>query len=239
MEVAGSSPRQIYVRALLGCVYNVSSRRGCFGHVAPTPTISLAQPRDPGTSSGTDNTDVEDWLQLYQRMSARNHWGHTIMLANLISYLAGTARIWFKTHEEEVTTRDICKQKLKDLFGKPVRRKRAAQKDLASRVQVSIESYHTYIQDVLALCGKADPRMSEADKVAYVIKGIADDAFHLLVFKNSSTVQAIITECQRLEEAKSRRTAHPFARLPNTATMSTCEDLHSLSTTNRSDHPEV
>lgn len=205
------------------------------GSSAPTPTVILAQPRDPGTFSGTDNTDVEDWLQLYERVSTSNHWNQTAMLANLIFYLAGTARVWFQTHEEELTTWDICKQKLTDLFGKPVGRQRAAQKDLASRAQTCTESYLTYIQDVLALCRKVDPRMSEADKVAHVIKGIADDAFHLLVFKNSSTVQAIITECRRFEEAKSRRIAHPFPRLPNTAATSTCEDLRSLPTPNRSD----
>lgn len=98
------------------------------GSSAPTPTVILAQPRDPGTFSGTDNTDVEDWLQLYERVSTSNHWNQTAMLANLIFYLAGTARVWFQTHEEELTTWDICKQKLTDLFGKPVGRQRAAQK---------------------------------------------------------------------------------------------------------------
>lgn len=77
--------------------------------------------------------------------------------------------------------------------------------------------------------------MSEADKVAHVIKGIADDAFHLLVFKNSSTVQDIISECRRFEEAKSRRVLHHFTRLPNTAATSTCENPRLPSTESSSD----
>ncbi|XP_037526361.1 uncharacterized protein LOC119403501 [Rhipicephalus sanguineus] len=80
-----------------------------------------------------------------------------------------------------------------------------------------------------------DSQMSEADKVAHVIKGIADDAFHLLVFKNSSTVQDIISECRRFEEAKSRRVLHQFTRLPNTAATSTCEDPRLPSTESSSD----
>lgn len=149
------------------------------------------------------------------------------MLANIIFYLQGTARVWFRNHDEELTSWEQCKQKLRELFGKPVGRQRAAQKELGSRVQTSTESYLTYIQDVLALCRKVDERMSEEDKVNHVLKGIADDAFHLLVYKNFSTIDDVINECRRFEEAKSRRIAHQFTRLPNTAATSSCEDLHS------------
>lgn len=67
--------------------------------------------------------------------------------------------------------------------------------------------------------------MTEADKVSHVLKGIADDAFNLLVYKNINTVNEIINECRRFEEAKSRRIVQQFTRLPNTAASSTCEDL--------------
>ncbi|XP_037556815.1 uncharacterized protein LOC119433630 [Dermacentor silvarum] len=98
---------------------------------SPTaPTAILAQPRDPGTVSGTDDTDVEDWLQVYER-------------------------------------------------------------------------------DVLALCRKVDEKMPEVEKVGHILKGIADDAFSLLVFKKSSTVQDIIAECRCFEEAQNR----PLAEL--------------------------
>lgn len=83
----------------------------------------------------------------------------------------------------------------------------------------------TYIQDVLALCRKVDDNMPEMEKVAHILKGIADDAFTLLVFKSSSTVQEVINECRRFEDAKSRRITPTFSRLPNTAATSTCEDI--------------
>ena len=67
--------------------------------------------------------------------------------------------------------------------------------------------------------------MAEAEKVAHILKGIADDAFTLLVFRNSSTVDDVINECRRFEEAKSRRITPHFSRLPNTAATSTCEDI--------------
>lgn len=123
----------------------------------PQPTaadrpVVFTQLRDPGTFSGSDNTDIKDRLQLYERVDTINNWDPTLMLANIIFYLTGTAQVWFLNHEQEITSWKLCKQKLIDLFGKPIGRCRAAQKDLACRAQTCPQSYVTYIQDVLALC---------------------------------------------------------------------------------------
>lgn len=67
--------------------------------------------------------------------------------------------------------------------------------------------------------------MLEADKVSHILEGIADDAFNLLVYKGCSTVDDIIRECRRFEEAKSRRVSQQFVRLHNTAASSSCEDV--------------
>lgn len=190
-------------------------------------TLVLTHPRDPGTfsgSGGSDEVDVEDWVADYERVSTLNRWGPTLMLANLIFYLKGTAKVWFENHQAELGSWDICKEKMLDLFGKPVGRRLAAMKALASRAQTSTESYISYIEDVLALCRKADAEMPETDKVGHILKGIADDAFNLLMCKNYSTVDAVIKECRRFEQAKSRRINTVFARLPNTAATSSCEE---------------
>lgn len=146
-------------------------------------------------------------------------------LANVGFYLSGTARVWFDTHETELTSWDLCKQKLRDLFGKPIGRQSAASKDLSCRAQSPTESYVSYILDVIALCRRVDATMTEADKVSHVLKGIADDAFNLLVFKDCSTIEDIIKECRRFEALKSRRIAQQFMRLPNTAATSSCADV--------------
>lgn len=193
------------------------------------PSVVLTHPRDPGTFSGNgnDKVDIEEWLGIYERVAAHNRWDPTVMLPNLLFYLQGPARTWYNTHEEELTSWDVCKQKLLDLFGKLAGRKCAAAKDLSCRAQTATESYVAYILDVLALCRRVDASMPEADKVRHILKGIADDAFNLLVFKDCSTVDEIIRECRRFEDAKSRRIAGQFVRLPNTAATSSCEDAHS------------
>lgn len=145
--------------------------------------------------------------------------------ANVDYSLDGPARTWFRTYEAEVTSWDICKERLRKLFGNPAGHQLAAKNALATRAQTSTESYVAYIQDVLSLCKKADAQMSESDKVGHVLKGIADDAFHLLICKDCATVEAIIIECRRFEQVKSRRITSQFTRLPNTAATSSCEDI--------------
>ncbi|KAM7315286.1 uncharacterized protein ISCGN_005068 [Ixodes scapularis] len=63
-----------------------------------------------------------------------------------------------------------------------------------------------------------------SERVPHVLKGIADDAFQLLVFKDCTTMEAVVKECRRFEEAKKRRITANFVRLPNTTPTSTCED---------------
>ncbi|XP_077492086.1 uncharacterized protein LOC144102800 [Amblyomma americanum] len=189
------------------------------------PSLVLSSPRDPGTFSGTDNVDVDDWINMYEPVSTYNRWDPTLMLANVIFYLKDTARVWYETREDDLTRWDVYKQKLRELFGRPLGRTLAAKRELASRAQTSTESNVSYIQDMLALCHKVDNNMPESDKVGHVLKGIADDAFNLLVCKNCTTVEGIIKECRRFEEAKGRRISQPYTRLPNTAATSSCEDL--------------
>ncbi|XP_077506801.1 uncharacterized protein LOC144116014 [Amblyomma americanum] len=203
----------------------IEGARGLAPAESPTPTAVVAEPRDPGTFCVTDDVDVENWLAMFERVSNHNRWDETLILANVIVYLAGTARVWFETHEEDLTSWGTCKQKLRDLFGKPIGRKFGAKKDLATRAQSSTESYISYIQYVLALCRKVDSAMSEAEKVGHILKGIADDAFNLLLCKDCATVDSVLQVYRQFEQAKQRRIAHRFDRLPNTAATSSCEDL--------------
>lgn len=193
---------------------------------SPSPFIVVSHPRDPGDFTGTDDIDVEDWLRRFERVSAHNRWDDTLKLANGALCLKQTAEKWFETNEARLTSWDLFKEELRKVFGKPVGRQLAAKQELSTRAQTSTECYVTYIHDVLALCSKVDPDMSETDKVGHILKGIADDAFHLLICKDCATVDSIIHECRRFEQAKGRRIAHQFARLPHTAATSSCADLH-------------
>lgn len=190
---------------------------------AATPLVIVSHPRDPGFFYGTGDVDVEDWISLYERVSAHNRWDPTVMLANIGFHLRGSAETWHDTNADGLTSWDNCKAEMIRIFGKPAGRQLAAKKELASRAQTSTEPYVSYILDVLALCHKVDAQMPEQDKVDHILKGIADDAFNLLVCKDCSTVNSILNECKRFEQAKSRRITQRLNRLPNTAATSSCE----------------
>lgn len=94
------------------------------------------------------------------------------------------------------------------MFGKSVGRQLAAKQELSTCGQASTECYVSYIQVVLTLCSKVDAAMSKADKVDNILKGIADDAYYLLICKDCITVDSITEECRLFEQAKGRRIAH-------------------------------
>lgn len=47
--------------------------------------------------------------------------------------------------------------------------------------------------------------MSEADKIKHIQKGVAEDAFQLLLLKSPTTVQEVVSLCQALQDARNTR----------------------------------
>lgn len=111
----------------------------------------------------------------------------------------------------------MCKNKQQDVFGKPVVGS-CSRRSLSTHAQC-----RRYIQDALSLCGKVDSKMSDRAKVNHIIKGIADDAFQLIVINDCFTVEDVVTECRWFEQARSNQITQNFCRLPNTSATSSCE----------------
>lgn len=47
--------------------------------------------------------------------------------------------------------------------------------------------------------------MFDRIKVKHILKGIVNHAFHLLVFRNSGSVKAVVSEYRRFEQTKSHQ----------------------------------
>src|SRR5690606_9872591 len=73
------------------------------------------------------------------------------------------------------------------------------------RAQRQGETCHDYVQAVLQLCRASDPTMSEQQKVAHVLKGIAENVFYLIFQQNFSSVDDVLTYCRKLDRELSRR----------------------------------
>ncbi|CAN8007781.1 unnamed protein product [Ixodes pacificus] len=73
------------------------------------------------------------------------------------------------------------------------------------------------LPDLVVILRRVNPTMPEKEKVENIMKGIAEDAFAVLVSRNPTTVAQLQEECQRWEGHRSRRIACPFtiSRLQN------------------------
>lgn len=176
---------------------------------AGTPSWTVTTPqKDPPLFAGLPGDDVEDWLELYERVSDFNHWNESAKLAHVAFYLTGVAKTWFSNHELDLVNWSIFKHHLRQIFANSSVRSDIAKKKLAERVQHSGESYTSYIEDVLALCRRVNTSMAESDRVRHLLKGIGTAAFNALVVLNPTTVADIISTCQRLDDLHMLR-LHP------------------------------
>lgn len=186
---------------------------------SPTePMIHLRQ-RDPQTFTGSPDTDVDDWLQNYERVSKHNRWDETIKLANVVFFLSDTALRWFENNEETLTSWDAFKEAATNTFGHADTRRQQAKERLSRRYQLSSETSTAYIADVLRLCTRSDPDMTETDKVSHLLKGISENLFSVVGPKSPATVHDFISECKTQEDLRGRRVFQPsFQRLPEVST---------------------
>lgn len=60
--------------------------------------------RDPTIFTGEDDTDAEDWLSSYERVSAYNKWNDPTKLHNVFYALDKLARRWYANNESDIST---------------------------------------------------------------------------------------------------------------------------------------
>lgn len=186
--------------------------------------------REPEIFSGTDEKDVEDWLESYERASASNKWDDPMKLGIVMFYLTDVAKLWYKNHEADIPTWTTFKTSIAAVFGRPGVRKLRAEQRLRSRSQQTGETFTSYIEDILDLCRRVNPTMSEADKVRHIMKGISDDAFQMLLSKNPATVSELIELCQSFDELRRQRllTRRQHVSDETISSVATAPDLESL-----------
>ena len=162
--------------------------------------------RHPPIFSGTDGQDVEDWLAIYHKVSAANKWDDADKLTYVSFYLAGVASLWLRNHEADITNWASFKTAFSEVFDRPAVRKLRAEQRLRERAQQPGENFTSYIEDVVDLCKRVNPSMLEADKIKQILKGIADDAFQMLLAKDPQTVAELVSLCQSFDELRKQCT---------------------------------
>lgn len=115
--------------------------------------------------------------------------------------------------------------KKKNLYEKPIGRQLLVKKTLATHLQYETELHVAFMQDALSLCQIKDPYMPHSTTVEQILKGIADEAFHLVVFRKCATVGNVVDECRHFELSKSRFIIPNLQRLASTFTKMTQETM--------------
>lgn len=158
--------------------------------------------RDPPIFSGTEDCDVDDWLLQYERCSTHNKWDNHDKLCQIIFYLTNVSNLRFHNHEANFTTWSAIKETLTSFFGWPAVRKLHAEHSLRGRSEQISETFTSYSEDVIGLCRQANADMAESDKMRHIMKGIDDDAFHMLVAENPQSVAEVIELSQSFDELR-------------------------------------
>lgn len=172
----------------------------------PTVLCSGAvRERQPPDFNGTDDNDVEDWLETFERVSTYNRWDDVLKRNNVGFSLTGVAEVWYRNNERRFKTWPEFKDELVRIFGRPAVRKLRAEQRLRLRAQQVGENFTSYIEDVIDLCRRVDPSMQEADKIKHILKGIDDDAFQMLLSRDLRTVTEVTNLCLSFDELRKQR----------------------------------
>lgn len=75
--------------------------------------------QDPDISRGTDEKDVEGWLESNERARTYNGWHDTLKLNDAIFYLAAIAILWLKNHEGNLRMWAAFKTSTEQVSGHP------------------------------------------------------------------------------------------------------------------------
>lgn len=125
--------------------------------------------RHPPVFAGLRGDDYEEWLDQYNRVSQFNRWEDTSKLGNVICYLSDVANAWYLNNEDTLNEWAFITEQLRQIFGTPSALSHGANQKLGAHWKRCGETYVSYIEDVLALCRRESPVISEADKVPHIL----------------------------------------------------------------------
>ncbi|UYV69302.1 K02A2.6-like [Cordylochernes scorpioides] len=195
------------------------------GRETPQGEYHFKPIRNPSIFSGEPGQSSEKWLKEYHRVARFNCWDSSMCLANVYFFLSGTAKVWFRNVEEQITSWELFETMLSQAFGHHASEKDQVLEKLKARAQGKGESSEAYIQDVLYLCRQINPNMNENEKVAHLVKGVSEEIYRAIVTFEIATTEEFIRWCRKIELSQKKRvnTRIVFDRLPNAAAINPAE----------------
>lgn len=144
----------------------------------PNPPANIAQPayplrhKDPPIFHGKADEDVVNWIFRFEQIAEFNQWGPDQRLRHIGMCFEGVAEKWYcslMTRVPPPLTFDEFRQELLRAF-KPVNYEEQLETKLRSRTQGNEEPFIDYFHDVLFMCSRIDPGMSERSKIGHLFR---------------------------------------------------------------------
>lgn len=161
----------------------------------------------PPTFLGKKGENVVDWLKRYERVGRYNCWRDTECLENIEMYLGGAAAKWYAylvaTGSVPRTWHDVggfrgLRNALLAQFT-PANYERFQEDRLRDRKQGFDEPMTEYYFDVLDMCAKVNPKMSEEAKLNYLFRGLKPSVLEKLWVLKSATCKEFLREAKRYQ----------------------------------------
>ncbi|XP_077557625.1 uncharacterized protein LOC144172908 [Haemaphysalis longicornis] len=173
--------------------------------IAPSPAFVLQQPREPPSFHGSPSEDPEDWLEQVERVRLFNRWDGVETLRQVFFYLEDSARIWFENHESSLESWNNFRTQFLMTSTTFVRKGRA-EVLLQTQTQNPNESVAVFVEEMKSLFSRADPCMTEENKLLFLMRGVKEKLFAGLLRNPPKTVAEFVREASTIEKALEMRT---------------------------------
>lgn len=167
------------------------------------PTNAYFLPYGPPPAfKGTPDEDINDWLKLYERYAAAMGWNNTQKVNSLVISLQGEARQWYVTQlrgsaaPAEESWANWQKALQRDFGGEHIQDWAFIQ--LQERRQQAEETPQQYVSSMLQLCSRANPAMTDPEKVRCLLRGLRPEMMERVAITNPRTPAEFLQHLQRL-----------------------------------------
>jgi hypothetical protein len=176
------------------------------------PTAMASAYVHPPTFTGGEKDDPKDWLERYEIAAQQNNWNDVAKVSQFGAYMDGVARQWYTNVDNRpglwadtpAAGNTPAVVGLRSAFLNEFQSseyKRALQKKLKNRRQSPKEPLMTYFWDVIDLCKKVDPNMSETDQVKHATDGLLPKLKEKIIPYQVTTKKDFIKHAKLLMEA--------------------------------------
>ena len=175
-------------------------------------TVGSVNPRN---YDGKD--DVEDYLNHFTYISNCNNWDPNLQRMRLPAHLRGVAELWYTEFTKQYKdkngsltglTIDEIYAGLRDAF-RPKNYQSMTQTALICRHQGLGESVADYYYDIMRLCNKMNPNMTEGEKLTHVMRGLKSGMLEKVLVLEPKNCLDLLGKLRSIEEAEFMSSQRP------------------------------